>query len=959
MTQIPPAERVEFGPFSLFPGERLLTHDGAPVEIGGRSFDLLAALVEQPGRVVSKRDLLKRVWPDVIVEDGSLRFHMAGLRRILGDGRDGARYISTQVGVGYAFVAPTNVVPRPDPVPTASRPVPPPTAGSLPARVPRLFGRETDVGLLVDRMATARLFTVVGPAGVGKTTLAIEIGHALLGRFADKVRFVDLGALGDPALLPSAIAGALGIVVQADDPMAVVLGHIRNRELLLVLDNCEHLIDAVSTTAERIGDAAAGVSILATSREPLRVRGEHVHWLGSLDYPDEAGDLSCEQLLAYPAVALFVERATAGNSALTLTLEEVRLVAAMCRRLDGMALPIELAAVRVAAHGLQATSNLLGERLSLGWSGRRTALPRQQTLHATLDWSYQLLSEVQRRTLERLSVFLGPFSIAAAMSVAAGDGLDPDEVAAALDELTAKSLVSPDRWGEPGFYRLVEITRSYAQEKLAARGFEEGNSAARRHALRYLQELEKVHDGIYLGRAPRFALHLSAIRSALSWAFGPDGDSSLAVPLAAICAPVFLELSLLGECRAWCARAVEQLDESRRDTATEVELQAALGLSLMFTRGNSEAAEAALRRALDVAVALGDCRNQLRLLGRLHIFHERIGDFGTARAWADMAVGVAASIGEPEAVGVAASLSGISSHLAGEHQRARGELELSLANCPNSDRSRTAYYGFDHRNRSAIALARTLWLQGSPGEAKGMASRTVCDAAGLDVPATYCIALIWALSVDLWTGDPEQAEADLLKFTACAELNAFGPYIAAAGGFRGELAVHQGRAGEALGLIEESLARLHAARYELLTTSFEIALVQGLASTGRDREALELAESAIARCTANGELFAMPELLRVKASVTARLAREAEAVALLHKSLELSGRQGAKGWELRAATDLATLLTNDRRPKEAAAILGPIRASFGNEFESADIGAADRVLRRVAEANSKSRDPAK
>ncbi len=942
--------RMSFGPFCLSPTERLLTRDGAPVEIGGRSLDLLAALVEEHGRVVSKRELLKRVWPDVVVEDGSLRFHMAGLRKILGDGDEAARYIATQVGVGYAFVAPVRQLRDPDEFVAFDRTEDTPV-GRLPARLSRLYGRETDVELLVDRVADVRLFTIVGPAGVGKTTVAVEIAHALQPRFAEKVHFVDLSALEDPAHVPSSLAAALGIPVQGDDPMAVILGHIRHQEMLLVLDNCEHLIDAVATIIERIAGATQKVAILATSREPLRVRGEHVHWLGSLDYPDEPAALSFEELLAFPAVALFVERATAGNSALCIDLDAARQIAEMCCRLDGMALPIELTAVRVGTHGLKATASLLGERFSLTWSGRRTALPRQQTLQSTLDWSYQLLSDHQRLTLERLSVFLGPFSVTAALEVVADEEIGPDAVAAALDELTNKSLISPDRWGEPGFYRLPEITRAYARERRARRGREEINATARRHAILFLKELEGVwaSDGTYLGRAPRFSLHLSSVRNALNWAFGAEGDLTIGVPLAAASAPVFLTLSLVAECRTWCARALAHLEDVHRDSSPEMELQAALGLSLMFTRGNSEAAETALRRALSLAGAQGDRWNQLRILGRLHIFHERIGDFKAARTWADMAVQVANAISEPEAVAVAASLAGISYHLAGEHSCARRELDLSLQNSSRSNRPRTIYYGFDHRNRSSITLARTLWLQGCADQAKQLAARTVREAASLDYPATHCIALASALSVDICTGDLDQADIDLESFTLCAEMNAFGPYIAAAGGFRGKLYVERGHLGQSLGLIEESLARMRSARYELLATSFCISLTKGLVMADRHEEALDLVNENIDRCNGNGELFAMPELLRIKAGVAHALVGKTEAETLLLDSLAMSRRQGARSWELRSAIDLARLWIADKRSADALALLGPLRETFREGFDTTDLRAADLLLGSVAD----------
>ena len=899
-------ERLCFGPFCLSPGARLLTRHGEPVEIGGRSFDLLVVLTEQPGRVLSKRELLKRVWSDVVVEDGSLRFHMAGLRKLLGDGVDGARYIATQVGVGYAFVAPIErhggTAPR-RPEESARATV----TANLPARLPHLIGRERDVELLVERVADTPLFSIVGAAGVGKTSLAVETGYRLAPTFGDQVAFVDFSMLENMAVVPSMIAGAMGIAVQSDDPLAVILGHIRDRPFLLILDNCEHVIEAVAGIVERIVEEAPGARILATSREPLRVRAEHVLRLDALGYPEDLSGLTREQLLAYPAVQLFRERATAADSALVLDEEGARLLAEMCQRLGGMALPIELAAVRVATHGIEATARQLGERFSLGWSGRRTAQPRQQTLQATLDWSYDLLSDAERVVLERLSIFVGPFSIDAALGVVADAGIGSDEVAVALDELTSKSLIAPDRSRRTGTYRLLEMTRAYAREKLSARGEAAQAAIARRHAAFFLTELEMAEqeEGVLQDARP-LRPQLGNIRSALDWCFGPGGDRPMAVRLAAASAPVFLNLSHLIECRTWCSRALAEIADGQRGTALELELQAALGIALMFTRGNSEAAGNALARALEIATTLDDKWNQLRLLGRLHIFHERVGEYAVAMRHAERAVAVAEAIGAPEAIGVAYSLSGISHHLGGDQKAARRALELSLQMSPPSARGRTIHYGFDHRNRSGIALARTLWLSGDAEQAGRLARQFVREAARLDHPLTHCIALIWSLSVFLWMEDFAAAEADLAAFTECAQVNALAPYIAAAAGFRGELDIQRGRTGDALAAVEESLSRLRAARYELLTTPFSIALARGLAAESRIGEVLALIDATLARCEANGERFAVPELLRLKArTVRSAGAAEGARTALLEAALALSREQGARAWELRVAADLA------------------------------------------------------
>ncbi len=584
--------------------------------------------------------------------------------------------------------------------------------------------------------------------------------------------------------------------------------------------------------------------------------------------------------------------------------DAARLLGEMCQRLGGMALPIELAAVRVATHGIAATARQLGERFSLGWSGRRTAQPRQQTLQATLDWSYDLLSDVERVVLERLSIFVGPFSIDAALEVAADAGIGSDEVAVALDELTSKSLIAPDRSRRTGTYRLLEMTRAYAREKLVARGDAAQAAIARRHAAFFLTELEMAEreEGVLQDARP-LRPQLGNIRSALDWCFGPEGDRRLAVRLAAASAPVFLNLSHLIECHTWSTRALAEIADDQRGTALELELQAALGITLMFTRGNSEAAGNALARALEIATALDDKWNQLRLLGRLHIFHERVGEYAVAMRHAERAVAVAEAIGAPEAIGVARSLSGISHHLGGDQKAARRALELSLQMSPPSTRGRTIHYGFDHRNRSGIALARTLWLSGDAGQAGRLARQFVREAARLDHPLTHCIALIWSLSVFLWMEDFTAAEADLAAFTECAKVNALGPYIAAAAGFRGELDIQRGRTGDALGAVEESLSRLRAARYELLTTPFSIALAHGLLAESRADEALALVDATLARCEANGERFAVPELLRLKARIARTSGMEDASDALLEEALALSLEQGARAWELKVAAD--------------------------------------------------------
>ncbi|WP_394836383.1 winged helix-turn-helix domain-containing protein [Pendulispora rubella] len=935
----PSSEVLAFGPFRLSRRERLLTRDGVAVDIGGRALDLLTALVEQRGRVLSKRELLERVWPDVVVEDGSLRFHMAALRKVLGDGEDGARYISTQVGVGYAFVASVEVIvvdePAPAPQPAES------SAQSLPARV-RLIGRERDLTLLTEQIASSTLFTIVGAGGVGKTTMAVELAYRLAGRF-EQVNFVDLASVQDPTLLASTLATALGIPVQAEDAIRVILGHIGWRKLLLVLDNCEHLISAAASLVEKIGDAAPGVCVLATSRESLRVRGERVHWLGALEYPVEPAEMSLEQLLAYPAIELFAERARAADSTLQIDLAAARVMADMCRRVDGMALPIELTAVRVGTHGFEATARMLREHYALSWAGRRTAMPRQQTLQATLDWSYELLSDIERLTLDRLSVFVGSFTPDAALAVAGGSPKATDFqrsgsplvaswALAALDELTAKSLVVAERGARRGGYRLLEMTRAYAREKLHARGPAEVQATARSHATYFAHTLES--------NAPQseLAASLGNIRGALSWCFGPDGDPALTLHLAARCVPVLLKLALLDECRGWCERALALMEDEHRGTAIELELQGALGTCSMLTRGHGDSAEAALRRGLALSSDLGDARNELLMLGRLHLFHERIGDFATALGWAEDSRRVADKIGSFEARAVAHALLGISHHLAGDQLRARGELEVSLDPSLPPDL---------YRSRSGIALARCLWLLGYADQARTVAERTIHYAGAFGNPTMQSLVRLWNLSVCLWSGDVDKAREDLSVFASLAEANAFELYIVAANGFRGQLAILQGRTEEGVRQLEAALARLRTAHYAMLTSTFVPVLATGLIDTGRDDEARRLLDATIDDCRRSGELFALPELLRVKARTASPNTER-----WLLDALDCARGQGARAWELRAANDLARVWLELGQAEDARRLLQPLRNGFDEGLDTLDIREADQVLTQIARSAS-------
>src|ERR1700722_3337183 len=572
-------DAFSFGPFSLFAAEGLQKKTGEPIPLGGRALDVLIALVERAGEVVTHQELISNVWPDVTVEGANLRANIASLRKALGDRRDGARYISSVAGRGYCFVAPVTrssvrqTVPVPEPFP------------NLPPRLTRIVGRDDTVRALAQQLQVWRFVSIVGPGGVGKTTVAISVAHTLVDGFHDAVFFIDLAALTDPQLVPTAVGSALGLMVQTQDPGVGLLAFIGDNKILLVLDSCEHVIGVVAALVERVVNGAPQAHILATSREALRAEGEHVHLFYSLDCPLEDDGLTAMEALRYPAAQLFMERGAASGYGAALSDSDAPIVARICRRLDGIALAIELAASRVGSHGVRGTAELLDNHFSLFWRGRRTALPRHETLNAMLDWSYSLLSECEKVVLCRPSVFVGDFTLAAAGSVASETEVDDADVIDAVVSLVAKSLISTTVINESTYYRMLDTTRAYAAAKLAERG--EADRIARCHAIFYSRFLE--HDEIIQSLFGEhdlsgYALHISNVRAALGWALSDHGDAAVGIELATWAAPMFFGLSLLEECKGWCKRALAALDDASRGGKQEMILQEALALSTVFAR---------------------------------------------------------------------------------------------------------------------------------------------------------------------------------------------------------------------------------------------------------------------------------------------------------------------------------------------------------------------------------------
>ncbi len=939
-----PGDVLSFGPFSLFVTGRLLKRADEAIPLGGRALDVLIALTERAGELVSYRELISLAWPNVTVDEANLRVQIATLRKALSNGEDGARYISNVAGRGYCFVAPVSHSTGP---PTAEGNADGERPRKLPPRLARMVGRDEAVRAVSEQLMMGRFVSIVGPGGIGKTTVAVSVAHAFLNGFSGAVSFVDLSALTNPQLVPTAVASALGFMVQAHDPFGSRVAFLGDKKILLILDNCEHVIDSAAALAERVVSEAPQAHILPTSREALRVEGERVHLLYSLDCPPGHADLTAAEVLRYPAAQLFMERAAAGGHSATLSDVEAPIVATICRRLDGIALAIELAASRAGSLGIRGIAELLDNRFSLLWHGRRTALPRHQTLNAMLDWSYNLLPEHERAVLGRLSVFVGDFTLEAACSVVSETETDEVRSTESLESLLAKSLISTAPVHGPTYYRLLDTTRAYAGAKLAERG--EANHVARRHASFYSKFLQ--HDEIVQSRFGEqdlsgYTSHIGNVRAALEWAFSADGDVAVGVELATWAAPLFIGLSLLEECDRWCERALACLDDAARGTRQEMILQEALALSSMYISGNADQVRAAIERGLALEEAFGDRRHQLQLLYGLYRLLMRLGDFRAALAAAQQSATLVEGAQDPAGLVIADFMLGTCYHFMGDQAAAQFYGEQGMARAAEPGTVIPNFFGFDHRIYAPLSLARTLRLRGFSDQARSIARNAIDESASRDNPLSICVALTYGSPVFLWSGDFGTAGDYVERLIEYARRHSIEPYRAAGLGLKGALAIARDEVGPGVDLLRSALETLSAKKLNILLTLFAGALAEGLRMTGQVEEALLTVNGAIARATDCGSTYDMPELLRIKAQILAAMPRygRASAMSCLTEAIEVARVQSALALELRSMMTLARLLTEGGQWDQARHELALVHDRFTEGFQTEDLKQARALL---------------
>jgi predicted ATPase/DNA-binding winged helix-turn-helix (wHTH) protein len=946
LLSLSPNQAIGFGPYRIFTGQRLVLEGEQPLRLGRRAMDILLILLANAGEVVSKQQLLAGVWPDTVVEDINLRVHMAALRKALGDGQAGQRYIITVAQRGYSFVAPI--------VLQADGPGPADNAAAhhnLPLQRTRMIGRQPMVDALMSELPRRRCITLVGPGGIGKTTVALRVAEQLIGRYRDGIRLLDLALLNDPELICSQLAVLLDVALHDAEPLTAVINALRDRQMLLVIDNCEHLIDAVALLSEHILRGAPHVHILATSRESLRAEGEFVQRLESLDCPPAVTVSDREQALGFAALQLFVERATAAQEHFELSDAELPLAIEICQRLDGIPLALELAAAQVASHGLSGLLSQWQDTLQPLAPGVRDSHARHQTLRATLDWSFNLLTPCEQTCLRRLGVFRGSFTLESAAAVIGGQHLLPGEVLVAVTQLVAKSLLNVEVGDEEVFYRLLDTTRHYALEQLELAG--ELQITHERHAERCLalmdlaqSEWENTPTAQWIERHTRC---LEDLRAALDWGLNGAGPRALGIRLTANSAPLWQELSLLKEYGGHVRQALALLESAEKPCPRlEIALNLALGSACYHTWGGTPETIEAFTRAQLLAQRNNDVAGQLRAVSGHLAVNLSCGNYQSALAQSEQFDRLGGH-GDPLLSLSTHRLRVLALHFSGDQPQARVSAEQVIQRLAQSGYRNRFTHGFgvqyDQSVASLTILARVLWLQGFPDQAWHTARQALDIATQINHGTSICYTLALASClIAHYNGDQKNAQALLQLLLEQSQKHSVLLFHRWGQHYAQVIDVDQVQpiTSDGSGLIKELMVTLD--------------------SRFVDDVLLERARSGVAGWSAAEVLRAQAERLLtedsegpfreqarshmdLRASCGSELAREsigaitapAQAETLLLQALTVAKTQGALAWELRSATSLAQLWQRQARYSEALQLLAPIYQRFTEGYATPDL----------------------
>ncbi len=926
-----PADRTyTFGNWLIDCQHRELRHDNVTVPIGSRAFEILEKLAGSAGLLVTKDELIGSVWSGLAVEDNTLQVHISAVRKALGKDRDLLKTIS---GRGYTLAGSWRSGHLDQPA--AAAPVSVPAASSFSSNLPNtrapLIGREDCLHELADVLSAYRTVTLVGPGGIGKTKLAIELARRVAPSFNDSVALVELATLQDPALATSATGRALRLALSDKDVSAASIAQaIGSRRLLLVLDNCEHVIDAAAQIASAVLRYCPNVTVLATSREGLRIDGEYVAAIPPLSVPHP--DIhDPDYLLRESAVQLFVARTRALRAGFAPGAHDLLKIAAICRRLDGIPLALEFAAARAANLGVDTVLLRLDHRFELLSGGRRDQLPRHQTLRATLDWSYDLLPPTEQRLLCRLAVFPAGFTLDAAIAMMDDDSSRSD-VIETLFNLVGKSLVSLDPSFE-GRWRLLETTRAYALEKLAEAGLVE--QAARRHASFLRQLVAPLGDATPASDdISRLAQEIGNVHAALDWAFAPDGDAALGIELTAGFVPVWMQLLSFMECSSRIEHALAHFSpELTCDPRLKAHLYVALGFALLNTTGSADRMKAALNIGLVLAEELSDLELQLRAVWTLWSHNLNSGQYDAAKHVGERYLEIALRTGNPANETVGRRLIGAATHFYGAQEDARRELTLSLDHSAHGlkDGANQMWFLLNQSVLAKAMLARVLLLQGQIAQSRSLAAECLQEAQREKDKLAIAYALRNAVCpIALMTHDLAAADEAISSLLELVTREGIAFWASWTSCLKGQLLVLQGKHRDGVALLRTGLKARAENGWLMRNPEFIGSLAEGLLASGEIAQALTAVEDALTISRQGKQLWCLADLLRIKGEIllAGDSSETSRSELLFSEGLSIAREQQCRFYELKVAAAWARIMAASDRQQTALDLVGPVSALF-------------------------------
>ena len=918
---------VSFGSFQLDATRLELSEGGVRLDVGARACALLLVLLQRKGEIVSSRELLKAAWPGVTVDEVNVRVHVTALRKVLRDGKDGARYIHTIPRRGYRFVGEVAFAQL-----HVSAAVARSTETPAPQLLGSLVGRAEALELLDGELSSRRIVTIVGPGGIGKTSLALALAATRAHRGEECV-FVDLATATAGAHVAESVFAALALQGTPEDLLSYIVGVLRKRSLLLILDNCDQVIDGVARLANDVARGTAKVRILATSREALRAHGEYVHVLGPLETPSSMAVPTAATVLEYAAARLFVEAARAHAENFRLDDDNAGVIGEICRKLDGIPLALELAAATTDFLTVRELNERVDDRFVLLTRGRRTAPPRHKTMLDALEWGHTLLSASAAATMRRLAVFPARFTLADAVTVAADPDLPASGVLDGVAELQSKSFLTADISGDAAEFRFLETIRAFANAKLITAS--ERDAVHRQHALHTLEMLSRMRgQRVSLDQRRRDGWRVvDNLRTAHDWAKSPQGDRRIAIHLLSASFIIWSSLNLQTE---FITRARETLVSLPEETPESLSHEMAVQIALVFALSATQQVPSAslqrlclmsATRAVELADHVGSAKDRIR--ARWAAVGATI-EAGRHSALIEHAVALerlVAPLPSGPLVDRSTYLRSLAHHAVGRFAESLDIVGVSGAKEVNPQTIR-ASIGESLARRALIA--RNLWLRGDMTAARELRDEGL--AAPLDRTDPYDALFFLtscAVSIALWDRDFDRAKmiiATLERIAVETSRPGFAAYVPTLDAACERLQKSRGPYGA--GPVDWSPPTMALA--DAMTG------IHGSFHRADDIERIRLEPN----WAASEHLRAAGEHVLVRGAAGCREGAEA----LFREALAVAVEQGSLFWELRAAVSIARLWRlrgeADAAPQEIVGIVN----RFGSHESCADLNDARSLL---------------